>query len=303
LIEEMLERSPEWAIYQGRYEHAGEVSIPDAERRRGELAFIASALERLQRFDRDALPVDRRTDYDLLRDRLESSRFYIQTLKPWEWQPPNYNVAGPLSILLNSEFAPLPERLTLIRTRLEAVPAYYQAARASLGTPTLEHTELAIGQNRGALSVLADIRRQAAAGEHDDELSASLTDALDTAEAAINDWVSWLEDRLEALRASGKARSFRLGETLYEQKFAHDIQADFTAAQLYRRAQEEKRRLLTEMDGYTRELWPKYFADEAMPEGRLERIGQMIDRLSDEHVAAGDFVDHIRRQMPRLAEF
>src|SRR5699024_7159925 len=48
LIEEMLERSPEWAIYQGRYEHAGEVSIPDAERRRGELAFIASALERLQ---------------------------------------------------------------------------------------------------------------------------------------------------------------------------------------------------------------------------------------------------------------
>lgn len=303
LIDDMLERSPEWAIYQGRYEHAGEVSIPDADHRRAELEFIAAALDRLGEFDRDALPVDRRTDYDLLLDRLESSRFYIQTLKPWEWQPSNYNVAGPLSILLNTEFAPLPERLTLIRDRLEAVPAYYRAARASLGSPTLEHTELAISQNRGALNVLADIRKKAADAELDSELSTSLPIVLDGAQAAISDWVSWLETRLEALRASGKARSFRLGETLYEQKFAHDIQADFTAAELYRRAQAEKERLLVEMDGFTQQLWPEYFADESMPEDRLGRIGQMIDRLSEEHVAVGDFVAEIRRQMPRLADF
>lgn len=303
LIEDMLRRSPEWAIYQGRYEHAGEVSIPDADHRRDELKFIGAALDRLREFDRDALPVDRRTDYDLLRDRLESSRFYTQTLRPWEWQPSNYNVAGPLSILLNTEFAPLSERLILIRDRLEAVPAYYQAARASLGNPTLEHTELAISQNQGSLSVLADIREKASGAEIDAELSSSLSEALDGAESAINDWVSWLETRLEELRASGKARSFRLGEALYDQKFTYDIQADFSAAQLYRRAQAEKERLLVEMDGYTKQLWPEYFADEKMPEDRLERIGLMIDRLSDEHVAASDFVDEIRRQMPQLAEF
>ncbi len=302
-IDDLLERSPEWAIYQGRYGHAGEVSIPDADHRRGELEFIEASLGRLESFDREALPVDRRTDYDLLLDRLESSRFYIHTLKPWEWQPSNYNVAGPLSILLNTEFAPLPERLSLIRDRLEAVPTYYQAARASLGTPTIEHTELAISQNKGSLSVLVDIRKKAAAAELDAELSTSLSAALDGAESAINDWVSWLETRLEALQASGKARSFRLGEALYEQKFAHDIQADFTAAELYRRAQAEKERLLAEMDGYARQLWPEYLAGEAMPEDRFERIGQMIDRLSEDHVAVEDFVEEIRRQMPRLAEF
>ena len=85
--------------------------------------------------------------------------------------------------------------------------------------------------------------------------------------------------------------------------FAYDIQADFSAAQLYRRALAEKQRLLDEMDGYTKSLWPEYFGEASMPADRLERIGQMIDRLSEEHVAIEDFVSEIRAQMPRLAEF
>lgn len=303
LIGEMLRRSPEWAIYEGRYENAGEVSIPDAAHRRDELEFIDRALTRLSGFEPAQLPVDRRTDHDLLTNRLESARFYLRTLKSWEWQPSNYNVAGPLSILLNTEFAPLPDRLTLIRDRLEQVPAYYQAARESLGTPTLEHTELAIGQNRGGLSVLAEIRKSAAGAQLDEAFSASLSTALAGAESAINDWVAWLEQRLAELEASGNARPFRIGEALYEEKFAYDIQADFSAAELYRRAQAEKQRLLEEMDGFTSDLWPKYFPGQAMPEDRLARIGQMIDRLSEEHVAVEDFVDEIRRQVPMLAEF
>lgn len=303
LIEDMLERSPEWAIYEGRYENAGRVTVPDAEHRAAEAAFVDDALERLAAFDRAALPVDLRTDHDLLHNRLESMRFYTRTLRSWEWQPSNYNIAGPVSILLNTEFAPIADRLALIRDRLEQVPAYYAAARESLGTPTLEHTELAISQNRGAMSVLDDVREQAASAELDTELAESLDQALDAAGRAIEDWVTWLEQRLAALEESGQARSFRLGESLYEQKFGYDIQADFSAAELYRRALEEKQRLLEEMDEYAAELWPKYFADEALPDDRLERIGRLIDRLSDEHVRVEDFVDRIRRQMPELAEF
>lgn len=303
LIDEMLRRSPEWAIYEGRYENAGKVSIPNDAHRRDDLEFIGESLERLGEFDREALPVDRQTDYDLLVNRLESSRFYIQTLRNWEWQPSNYNVAGPLSILLNTEFAPLPDRLALIRDRLEQVPAYYRAARESLGTPTLEHTELAIGQNRGGLGVLGDIREEAADAELDSELSTSLSEALVDAEKAIEDWIGWLEQRLEELEDSDNARAFRIGEALYEQKFAYDIQADLSAAELYRRARAEKDRLHEEMDGYTKELWPKYFDQQPMPTDRLERIGRMIDRLSEEHVAVEDFVDEIRQQVPELAEF
>src|SRR5690625_5443666 len=161
LIEEMLERSPEWAIYQGRYEHAGKVTIPDESRRREEVEFADRALARLAEFEYSRLPVRQQTDHDLLSNRLEATKFYTESLRAWEWQPSNYNVAGPLSLLLNTDFAPLEERLALIRPRLDRVPEYYQAARASLGTPSLEHTGLAIRQNQATVAALSDVRRRA----------------------------------------------------------------------------------------------------------------------------------------------
>ena len=57
------------------------------------------------------------------------------------------------------------------------------------------------------------------------------------------------------------------------------------------------------MDETTVQLWPKYFPDTAMPDDRLERIGQMIDKLSERHVARGEFFGEIQRQIPLLADF
>jgi uncharacterized protein (DUF885 family) len=302
-IDSMLEREPEWAIYQGHYDNAGEVTIPDAAHRRDTLAFIDASLETLATFDRDALPVDRQTDYDLLVNQLESMRFYQEDLRRWEWQPSAYNVAGPLNILLSTEFAPLAERLALIASRLDDVPAYYRAARESIGRPTLEHTELAISQNRGALSVFDRIAEAVDRADLDAAAGATIERRLATAREAVDAWIAWLEQRRDELAESGDARPFRLGERLYERKFVHDIQADFTAAELYERALAEKERLTAEMDGYTRELWPKYFPDTEIPQARLERIGMMIDRLSDEHTEVGEFVETIRGQIPELAEF
>ena len=48
------------------------------------------------------------------------------------------------------EYAPLDERLRTFLARLANVPAYYTAAKANVATPTREHTQLAIEQNRDA---------------------------------------------------------------------------------------------------------------------------------------------------------
>lgn len=302
-IEEMLERSPEWAIYQGRYDHAGELTVGDAAYRSAQADFIERSLDELQGFDRQALPVELRTDYDLLENRLESMRFYLQTLRSWSWQPSNYNIAGPVSILLNTDFAPLAERLSLIRDRLEQAPAYYAAARDSLETPTAEHTELSISQNQGTKSVLDQVRERAGEADLEDDLSASLEQALQGAEEAIDAWIVWLEGRRSEISDGAPARSFRLGEALYEQKFALDIQADFTAFELYQRALDEKEQLLEQMNEHAATLWPTYFPDADLPDDRLERISRMIDRLSQDHVRVEDFVATIRAQMPELAAF
>jgi len=304
LIEEMLEHSPEWAIYQGRYENAGRLTIPDDDQRAASLALIDDALARLERFDPDSLSPAERTDYALLRNRLDSLRWYQQEFRNWQWMPSQYNVAGTIAVLLNTEFAPLDERLRLVMQRLERVPDYYSAARSNLDTPTLEHTELAIAQNQGGLSTLGDdLRQKVAASGLDDAEKQLFEERLEAARLAIEDWIAHLEAVQEELEANGNARPFRIGRALYEPKFGYDIQADFSAEELYRRALTEKERLLTEMDEIAVSLWPRYFPETDLPEEPLERMARLIDHLSDRHVTEDEFVDEIRRQIPLLAEF
>ena len=304
LIEEMLEHNPEWAIHQGRYENAHRLTIPDADRRQRTAALIDSALARLGRFDPAHLPPAERADYELLRNRLESMRWYSDEFRNWQWMPSIYNVAGTIAVLLNTDFAPEDERLRLVMTRLEGVPDYYRTALTNLEAPTLEHVELAIVQNRGGLSVLDEalLERVGDSGLNAEE-KALFGQRVEDARSAIESWVAQLEAMQAELEASGQARPFRIGEELYEAKFAYDIQADFTAAELYQRALAERDRLHAQMDDIALQLWPRYFPDQPVPEAPMERIGRLIDHLSDRHVALEDFVDEIRRQIPLFEAF
>lgn len=304
LIEELLALEPEWAIFRGHYEGAERVTIPDARYRARRHEFITASLERLSVFDDTRLSPARRAELRMLRNRLEAMAWYQDRFRDWQWAPSNYNVAGPIAALLNTDFAPEADRLERVSARLARVPDYYAAARDNIVRPTMEHTELAMTQNRGALSVIGPdlLERARQAGMTDSGLEA-FERRLDAARTAIEDWIAWLEDLHRELSESGEARPFRIGEARFEEKFALDIQAGFSAAELYQRALEERDRLHAEMDAITVELWPGYFPEQEMPAEPLARIGLLIDHLSDRHVALEDFVDEIRRQIPALADF
>jgi len=304
LIERMLAHSPEWAVYQGRYEQADVVTIPDAEQRVKSLAMIDQALAELQRYAQTGLSPDEQAEYALLDNRLRSLRWYQTELESWRWNPARYNVAGVINVILNTDFAPLAERMEIVRARLAEVPAYYQAARANIEAPTTEHVELAIVQNQGGLRSLGEpLEAKLDEAGLNDEQRAQFMAVLAPAREAIEGWVAHLQSLQSELGESGEARSFRLGGDLYEQKFAFDIQAGFTARQLYERGLEEKERLLVDMDEIAVALWPAYFPDRELPTDRLVRIGELIDLLSERHTTVEDFIPEIRRQIPELEAF
>jgi uncharacterized protein (DUF885 family) len=304
LIERMLAHSPEWAVYQGRYEQAHVVTIPDAEQRAETLAMIDRSLADLQRYPEADLSPDEQAEYALLDNRLRALRWYQTELEAWRWNPARYNVAGVINVILNTDFAPLAERVEIVRARLAEVPAYYDAARGNIERPTMEHVELAILQNQGGLRSLGEpLEAKLDEAGLDDVQRAEFMAVLEPARAAIEGWVAHLQAMQTALAESGEARSFRLGAELYEQKFAFDIQAGFTARQLYERALEEKERLLTDMDEIAVALWPSYFPERELPDDRLVRIGDLIDRLSDRHTTVEEFIPEIRRQIPELEAF
>jgi hypothetical protein len=99
----------------------------------------------------------------LLINKLDSDRFRLTTLREWEWNPASYNVAGPLDLILNTEYAAQPQRLRTLLKRIASIPAYYEAARANIVNPTREHTRLAIKQAPGVQTVLTEIDKAAQA--------------------------------------------------------------------------------------------------------------------------------------------
>ncbi|SEL22432.1 Uncharacterized conserved protein, DUF885 familyt [Roseateles sp. YR242] len=302
-IEAFWKLDPESAVAAGRYEFAGKLNIPDDATRARQLAFTQQWLKRFEAIKPESLGAASRTDLGQLLNKLRSDRFALTELREFEWNPSNVNVAGQLDLILSTDYAPLPQRLRALSSRLALVPAYYKAGEASLRAPTLEHTQLAIDQAPGVLSVLDEIGK-AIDEEKAKGLSAAdkqqLTQRLAAARSAVLNYRSALTKRLATLKTDGQARSFRLGKALYEKKFGFDIQSAHSAEQMYQKALAAREALLTRMDGIADQLWTQTQGDAPKPADRFAKIGAVIGTLSAQHVKREDFVKEIRGQIPQL---
>lgn len=301
-IEAFWQVAPTWAMYSGYHKYDAELAVPNAANRNKTLAFVAQYQAKMQQIDASKLTDSHLIDYRIIENLLASLAWETTTFKAWQWDPSSYNVAGGFAQIINGNYAKEDVRLTAALGRLANVPAYYQAAKQNIDQPTMEHTELAIAQSQGAFSVLNDalLDKVNASG-----LSASdktlFAKRLTAAKAAINDYIAYLKDVKAGLEQHG-ARSFRIGETLYEQKFAFDIQAGMTAKQLYQKALADKAKVTSEMAKITDKLWHKYFTS-AKPADEKVAIRQMIDKLSLNHVNRDQFVPQVKKLLPKLIQF
>ena len=291
--------NPESAISAGKYDGAANLTIPDAANRQRQLAFIDEWLEKFGKLDGSKMSDKQRTDLALLTNKLQSDRWYLTTFREFEWNPAQYNVASSIDFILNTEYASQPQRLRTLLKRIATVPQYYVAARASIVNPTREHTQLAISQSAGVLTVLDDLNKAAQASILTPTEKQLYNARITAARTAVQGYAAWLTEQDAALAQNG-ARSFRIGKELYEQKFNYDIQASVSAEQMYQKALAAREKLLEHMDSLSDELWVKTMGSAAKPADRTAKIGMVIDKLSSNHVAPADFVPEIRRQIPEL---
>jgi uncharacterized protein (DUF885 family) len=302
---EMWRTFPEMGVALGYYKHAAQMTVPNAAARERAMAFYGRQLAALKKIDPARLSASHRVDWLLMRNQFESSRWDLTTLKSWQWQPSQYNVGNDFGLLLTTEYAPLETRLRHVLTRLEKVPAYYDAAKANISAPTREHTQLAILQNKGALSAFDEpLMKKLAASTLSAAEKELFRARLERARAAASDFVAHLATIDQKLAESpGTARDFRIGRALYEQKFAFDIQSGFTVDQLHQRAIAEKALLHDAMEKRARSLWPKYMGSTAIPADRLILIRALIDELTKRHTTRAGFVETVRKQIPALEAF
>jgi hypothetical protein len=67
-------------------------------------------------------------DFYMIQNQLKV-RFSIDKLKSYEWNPAEYNVCG---ALLNGKYDSLEVRLHSFNIKMDAIPAYYEAAKANI---------------------------------------------------------------------------------------------------------------------------------------------------------------------------
>ena len=297
-INQLWENSPGWAMWVGYHKYDHILTIPNEENRKKELAFAQNHLDSLSKFSVDGLSDNNKTDFYLMANLLKGNIWTINELKSYEWDPSNYNVSGGFSNILTTDFENLDTRLDIFYQRMENIPAYFEAAKQNIKNPTLEHTQLAIDQNLGGLSVfeteLEDALEKSTINEN---TKTEIYKRADKAIAAIKSYADWLKNL-----KNETPRSFRLGKELYTKKFEFDIQSSNTVEEVYQKALKSKAELHVKMAQITHQIWNNYFK-KAIPTDTLKAVRMMIDHLSAKHVQPDSFQTAIEQQIPVLVEF
>jgi len=290
---------PGWASSVGFHKYDSVLVIPDATSRLKELAFCEANLDSLKAFKLSALSDANKIDYYLIDNQLKYAEWGIKEQKAYQWDPSGYNVSESFANMLGNDYAPLEKRLDDFYIRMAAIPSYYNAAKKNIKNPTLEHTQLAIEQNLGGITVFEDDLEAALQKSNLNEKDkAGIRARAKLSVAAIKDYTTWLKNY-----RNENPRSFRLGKDLYDKKFSFEIQSGYTTDEIFQKAVEHKAELHLKMYAIAKQLWPKYFGSKPVPANTLETIRQMIDTLSVNHVQPDSFQAAIEHQLPELVSF
>ncbi len=298
-IEKLLVLNPEWATSLGdhRYDdRMGDYSLAGIEK---EMKLFQLYLDSLNMISPAKLSQTNQIDYEILKMNLESMLFSRKTLRAYEWNPLSYNMGGAIYSLLARDFAPLKQRLENVKNRLLAIPEILQAARANLQNPPRVHTETAIIQNKGNISLLTTELNNFI--EQAPEMKDVLAPVQEVTLKALEAYGKWLEEDLLP-RSEG---NFRLGEEKYRKKLYFTLQSDLSKEEILTRAQEELDKTQKQMYETAALLYAKFYPGKAVPgpENKKEVIKTVLDRLADDHPNNLTIVPIAKEKLAECTEF
>ncbi len=301
-IAELLEMNPEWATTLGEHAYDNRLGDYTLEGVKKERAFNEKYLTDLKNISFDKLSRVNNVDARIMQHNLESNLFSINELRAYEWNPMNYNVGGALNDLISRDFAPLKDRLTSAKGRLEQIPNVVAAAKNNLKNPPRIHTQTAIAQNKGVISLIkGDLQMfidQAG-------MKTELAPAQAVAVAALTDYGKWLETDLLP-RSNG---DFRLGDAKYRQKLKFSLASDMSKEDLLKRAEADLKATQDRMYEVAQPLYKKYYPNGTetirLTEAALKKfiIKSVLDKLAESHPTNENIVAQANGDLMKTTEF
>jgi uncharacterized protein (DUF885 family) len=244
---------PVAATALGDHRYDGDLEDMGPEGRARALAWNQALLTELQSIDRTALSRENQVDAAVLDNQLRYAIWTEQRYSDWSWDPLVYTQLSGQALygLLARDYAPLPDRLRSLTSRLEKLPRLLEQARANLvpqRVPAI-HAETAAKQNPGVLS-LVDELVVPNLGSLPVADRARLEAAIAQARDAVQTHQQWLENTLGP-KAQGE---FRIGRELYDEKLAFALMSPLSRQQIRARAEAEVVRTRSEMYAVARKV-------------------------------------------------
>lgn len=298
-IAEFLERYPEYATSLGDHRYDGRLNDYTS-------AGVAAGVEWNKRYLAELAAIDparlgsaNAIDYEILRNYVEFSIWSSEVLREHEWNPMRYGVGDALYSLLAREFAPLEERLASLNERLKGIPAALAAARANLADPPRIHTETAIRQNDGVITLVSKTLDDFVAS--DPAMEAQLAAAREEAVRALEEHGRWMREEL----LPRSTRSFRIGEEKFRAKLAYTLHSDLSMEEILQRAERRLAELQDELYSTALPLYREHNrdADEDALADRPAVIRAVLDMLADSHPTDSSIVEDARQDLAEVTEF
>ena len=298
-VDTMLSMDPEAATAYGdhRFDHRLTDRSEEAVQARRHVA--AAYLDSLTRIKERKLSEGNRIDLAILRNHLESTVFSVDEIGAHRWNPLVHTVGGAIYGLVARDFAPLRERLEDLMERLDGVPSALAVAREILDNPPRVFTETAILQNRGAIGLILDDLQPFL--EQEPDLRADFVGPRARAIAALEAYGRWLEEDLLP-RSQGE---FRLGRDRFETKLRLTLESDLSLDEIRASAERdlaETRDVMYELAlPLYREFYPERTGVGDLPAAEI--VGEVLDRLADDHPTAETIVEQARGNLATCTAF
>src|SRR6266513_1828348 len=302
-IEQYLQSNPEQATELGDHRFDGELTDYSAKARAKDLATQKEFRDKLNAIGETQLTGANKIDFQILKENIDYQIFQAEELKEPEWNPLVYmqSLANSLYLLVARDFAPAEKRIPNLRQRMEKIPCVIAQAKDNLQHPPRVHTETAIEQTQGAISLV----REGLSPLLDSAppMKKELAPLQEKTAAALEDYKKWLQnDRLP--RSDG---DFRLGAEKYRKKLHFALASDLSMEEIMKRAQADLKRTQTAIYETALPLYKKYFptADPAAA-GLADKhkvTAAVLDKLAEQHPNDATVVDFAKKITAEATDF
>jgi uncharacterized protein (DUF885 family) len=311
-LDEFVALDPVAATSIGDHRHDGRWPDASATGRVARLAFVDRWTAAFSEVDPATLSADAAIDRDLLLMELAAERFDEVELQEERWNPLEwvYLLGEGLFGLISREFAPLPDRLSSVASRLEGMPALLDGAREALaGTADGRsvgrfQTETALAQLPGVGELIDDALAEAERAASEDRGVPELRPRLEAAAAVAKSALGRFEAHLRDVVLPGSDGEARLGADLFARKMRHTMRSDsLTPERILEAAEREFTVVRAEMVRLAGDLWQTWCPGAPFPSDDGQLVRGVLDAIAAEHPAAGELLDFCRAENARIEAF